>query len=161
MKNEHVNKKEIIDKITPVIDSIVKNLGLILVEVDFVNESGRWVLRIFIYNDLQPISHKECEEVTKGLDDYLDELIPIHYYLEVSSPGLTRKIKSQKEYAIFKGKKVKIKLKQPIEGFTDRVISAKIIDYNPQKGLKIQTISPEKEVIIEENKISSIHLDLI
>jgi len=161
VKQENVNKKRHIQKISPVIENILKNLDLILVEVDFVRESNRWFLRIFIHNDQQPITHKDCEKVTKSLDEYLDELIPVHYYLEVSSPGLSRKLKSQKEYAIFKGKKVKIKLKQPLEDLAEKIFYAKLLEYNPQYGLKVKIIGSEKEVVLEENKISSIHLDLI
>ena len=48
---------------------------------------------------------------SKILNDFLDELIPVKYYLEVSSPGLERKFKSDKEFIIFKGRRISIKCK--------------------------------------------------
>ncbi|OGI03824.1 MAG: hypothetical protein A2Y25_07200 [Candidatus Melainabacteria bacterium GWF2_37_15] len=98
-------------KIMPVVDKIVKDSGLILVEEDFVKEAGKWTLKIFIYNPEKPITHENCENVTRKLSEHLDEIITVPYYLEVSSPGIDRKLKSEREYHIFKGKRAKIKLK--------------------------------------------------
>jgi len=95
----------------PVVDKIVKDSGLILVEEDFVKEAGKWTLKIFIYNPEKPITHENCENVTRKLSEHLDEIITVPYYLEVSSPGIDRKLKSEREYHIFKGKRAKIKLK--------------------------------------------------
>ena len=95
----------------PIVDKIVKDSGLILVEADFVKEAGKWTLKIFIYNPEKPITHENCENVTRKLSEHLDEIITVPYYLEVSSPGIDRKLKSEREYHICKGKRAKIKLK--------------------------------------------------
>lgn len=95
----------------PVIEKAVEENGLTLIEADFTKESGQWTLKIFIYNPENPITHEDCTNVTKALNDYLDDLIESPYSLEVSSPGLERKLKSEKEYDIFKGKRAKVKLK--------------------------------------------------
>lgn len=106
-----ISKTEMNSKIMPVVDKIVKDSGLILVEEDFVKEAGKWTLKIFIYNPEKPITHENCENVTRKLSEHLDEIITVPYYLEVSSPGIDRKLKSEREYHIFKGKRAKIKLK--------------------------------------------------
>ncbi len=106
-----VNKAAINELIKPVIEKTVDESWLILVEANFTKEAGKWVLKIFIYNPKKPITHEDCERITRKLPDVLDELIPVPYNLEVSSPGLDRKLKSEKEYEIFKGKKAKVKMK--------------------------------------------------
>src|ERR1035437_6802948 len=111
MKQENINKKEIIDKVTPVVEKKAEEVGLIALEVDFKMEAGNWHLIIFIYSSEHDITHEDCKSLTKNLDDCLDEVITIPYYLEISSPGLERKLKSSKEYNLFKGKKAEIKLK--------------------------------------------------
>lgn len=106
-----VNKHEVNSQIMPLIEKIVKDHDLILVEADFVKDGGRWRLRIYIYHPQRPITHEDCENISRTVGDYLEELVPTAYSLEVSSPGLDRKLKSEKEYYIFKGKKAKVKLK--------------------------------------------------
>ena len=81
----------------------------------------------------------------------LDELIPFKYYLEVSSPGLDRKFKSEKEYIIFKGHDVLIKLKNSVEGIDAKTFSAVLLDYNESFGIKI--LYENKEFIIPMEKI--------
>jgi len=72
----------------PVIENTAMRYNLIPLEVSFEKESGHWFLRIFIYSSDHPVNHSDCEHITRGLGDLLDELIPFKYYLEVSSPGL-------------------------------------------------------------------------
>lgn len=152
-----VSKRDILAKVTPLIDKVVTDLGLIPLEIDFIKESGRWFLRIFIYSSDHPISHEDCEAVSRKLNEYLDELIDVPYYLEISSPGLDRKLKSPKEYIIFKGNDVKIKLKQALEDGT-KTFSAKLLDYAPQTGLKVKMLDSDKIINISESNINFIQL---
>ena len=153
---EPVNKKEIQEKINPVIEKVASHLNLIPIEIDFAKESGKWHLKIFIYSPEHLISHKDCEDLTRNLSDYLDQLIPVHYYLEVSSPGTERKLRSPREYVIFKGKQVEVKLKQPQEEF--KVFEAKIVDYNTKSGLQLSVLNNDKTLTVNPDNISSIKL---
>ena len=87
----------------------------------------------------------------------LDELIPFKYYLEVSSPGLDRKLKSEKEYIIFKGHDILIKLKTLIDETPLKTFEAKLLDYNESFGIKVKF--EEKEIIIPLEKIHSVKLN--
>lgn len=155
---ETVNKKKILETITPVIENIADRLGLVILEVSFVKESGRWFVRIFIYSQEHSISHQDCENLTRELDEYLDRLIPVPYYLEISSPGLDRKLKSPKEYNIFRGKKVEIKLEQPLEGMNNKIFQGYILGYSPDKGLTIHITDLDRKEDISEDNIASIRL---
>ena len=110
MKQE-INRYEILEKINPLIENTAMRYGYVPIEVDFAKENHRWFLRIYLYSPQKDVTLDDCEKVTRSLSDFLDELIPVKYYLEVSSPGLERKFKSEKEFVIFKGRNVSIKEK--------------------------------------------------
>ena len=154
---ENFNKRELIETITPVIENTAMRYGLIALEILFEKESNRWFLRIFIYSCEHNVSHLDCENMSRGLGDMLDELIPFKYYLEVSSPGLDRKFKSEKEYIIFKGHDVIIKLKNSVEGIEEKTLNAILLDYNESFGIKINY--KNKEYIVPMEKIHSTKLN--
>ena len=77
-------------------------------------------MRIYLYSKDHGITLDDCENVTRSLEGFLEELIPVKYYLEVSSPGLERKFKSEKEFIIFKGRRISLKLREPLLGETEK-----------------------------------------
>ncbi len=154
---EFLNKRELIETITPVIENTAMRYGLIPLEILLERENNRQFLRIFIYSPDHNVSHLDCENMSRGLGDMLDELIPFKYFLEVSSPGLDRKFKSEKEYIIFKGHDVIIKLKNSVEGITPKAFEAKLLDYNESFGIKIEY--ENQEFIIPIEKIHSTRLN--
>lgn len=155
---QNFSRKEIIDKITPVIENAAIKNGVIPIEIDFQKESGKWFLRIFIFNAEHPVDLDDCEKLTRSIDNFLDEIIPVKYSLEVSSPGLERKIKSSKEYTIFKGKKIKIKLKEEIEEVKEKIFIGTILDFQKNIGLTLQLENTEQILIIQEDNINSAQL---
>lgn len=158
MKQDNVNKSEIIKKVFPMAEKTAEEFGLKFLEVDFVEEFNKWHLRIFIYTTERPITHEDCEKVTEKLAEPLDLIIPIPYYLEVSSPGTERKLKTSQEYLIFKGNRVKIKLKQSLDNNLKTFIGT-IIDYNNEKGLIIKIEETNQTVEINEDNISFVKLE--
>ena len=157
MKQE-VNRHEILEKITPVIENTAVRFNLIPIEIEFVKENHRWFLRIYLYSNDHDITLDDCEKVTRSLNDFLDELIPVKYYLEVSSPGLERKFKSDKEFVIFKGRRISIKLKTPLEGETERIFKGEIIDWDDQEGLTFLRFEDGEELQIPKSNIQSAKL---
>lgn len=155
-----MNKSEILKNITPLIENAAMKLNLIPIEINFEKENGRWFLRIFIYKNNGDISHGDCENLTRALNLYLDELIDVKYYLEISSPGLERKLKSSREYVIFRGKKAKLKLKRLVDGIEGKVFDIKIGEYNGTDTLKVQRLSDGMEFDLKEEDILSIKLIL-
>lgn len=151
------DKKEIINKITPVVENTLMRFGFIPVEIDFVRENNKDILKIFIYSKTKPVTLDDCERISRSLDEFLDELIEFKYSLEVSSPGLTRKLKSEKEYLIFIGKLVSIKTKTN-DIFPNYKVEGKILDYNDEKGVLIEEVDTKKEYYININDIKSSNL---
>ncbi len=155
---EEVNRHEILEKVMPLVENTAMRFNLVPVEVDFTKENHRWYLRIFLFSYDHPVNLDDCENVTRSIQDFLDELIPCKYYLEVSSPGLDRKFKSDKEYLIFRGRNISIKLKQPLEGETEQIFKAKLVDYDEREGITIIRLEDEKEMVLPLSAIKSTKL---
>lgn len=153
-----INRHEVLEKITPLIENTAMRFGYIPIEIEFVKENHRWFLRIFLYSKEKDVTLDDCEKVTKSLSDFLDELIPVKYNLEVSSPGLERKFKSDKEFVIFKGRRVSIKLKNPLEGETEKIFKGEILDFNETEGLKFFRFDDAQELQIPRDNIQSAKL---
>lgn len=159
MEQKHFNKNEIIDKLLPLVENTAMRYGTIPLEVDFSKESGKWFLRIFLYKE-DGVTLDDCENVSRSLNPFLDELIPVKFYLEVSSPGLDRKLKSDKEYIIFQGKTINIKLKNCVEGIEEKQFLAQIIDFDKENGVTIKKIDNNNTYIIPIEKIQRAQLHI-
>lgn len=87
-----------------------------LVDVEFVKEAGNWFLRVYI-DKPGGITIDDCELISRALSDKLDEedFIVESYILEVSSPGLGRPLKKEKDFVRSQGQSVEVKLFRPIE----------------------------------------------
>ena len=155
---EYINKRELVEKITPVIDNTLMRFGLVPVEVELVKENHKWFLRIFIYSMEREVGIDDCERVSRSLSDFLEELIPFKYYLEVSSPGIERKLKSDKEYLIFKGKDINIKLKEPVDESGEKMFVAKIVDFDENTGLTVFAYKDKQNILIKKDNIISAKL---
>ncbi|PNH21314.1 ribosome maturation factor [Lachnospiraceae bacterium] len=94
-----------------------KALPFELVDVEFVKEAGTWYLRA--YCDMEGgIGVDDCAEISRRLSDWLDQedFIPENYILEVSSPGLGRQLKKDKDLLREIGKKVEGKYYRAVDG---------------------------------------------
>ncbi len=112
-----MSRKQILNNLFETIEPIVQNLGLELLDIEFTSDAGRPILRITIYNsDGTTLDH--CVTVDKTIGPLLEEMDPIpgSYNLEISSPGLERTLKRDKEYEVFAGKACRVNLYGPIEG---------------------------------------------
>lgn len=159
MEPKHFNKNEILEKLIPLIENTAMRFNVIPLEIDFSKENSKWFLRIFLYKQ-EGVSLDDCENVSRSLNPFLDELIPIKFYLEVSSPGLDRKLKSDKEYIIFQGRMIDLKLKSLIEGTEEKHFICRILDFDPERGVKVLKIDENKELVIPTDKIHKAQLHI-
>ncbi len=136
------------EKVKELILPILEEKDFKLVDIEFI-QSKRPILRIYIYNP-EGTSIDDCEWVSKRIGALLDveDIIKNSYILEVSSPGLDRKLKNLHEYEIFKGRNVVLKTKEPI---------------NEKKVFKgiLEGLEEEKVKISENNEIFKIPLEKI
>ena len=103
-----------------------------LVDVEYVKEAGIWYLRAYIDKE-GGFTVDDCELVSRRLSDLLDEedFIPDSYILEVSSPGLGRQLKKEKDFARSIGEEVEVKLYKAIN--KQKEFTGFLIDYDEEK----------------------------
>lgn len=103
----HVNIPE---KVMELAEPLVTHLGMELVDLEYKREGRSMVLRLFIDRE-GGITLDDCALVSRELSEVLDveDFIQAHYTLEVSSPGLNRPLKKEKDYLHYVGKLVRIK----------------------------------------------------
>lgn len=107
--------KKIINEVSPLVEGFLHESGMEMVDLEFRFESGRWTLRIFIDKE-GGVTVDDCANVNKELG-YLIEaknIIDYHYVLEVSSPGLNRPLKKEKDFMRSIGKMIKLELARPV-----------------------------------------------
>ena len=95
---------------------ITQKHGFELVDVEYVREVGVWYLRCYI-DKVGGITVDDCEVISRLLGEWLDkeDFIEDSYILEVSSPGLGRPLKKEKDFARSIGKDVEIRLYKAID----------------------------------------------
>ena len=96
--------------ISTVVEDIIAGSELELVDVEYVRERD-WYLRIFL-DKAGGIDLDDCQWVSEHISEYLDKKDPItdNYLLEVSSPGLDRVLKKEKDFIRYKGATVDLQL---------------------------------------------------
>ena len=99
-------------------EPIAAQQGAYLYDVEYIKEGGNWFLRVFADKEEGGISLDECEAVSRILSDALDKADPIaqNYYLEVSSPGIERKLKTEEHFRRYMGETVDVGLYRSING---------------------------------------------
>ena len=99
---------------------ILAKVGFDLWDVEYVKEGGEYYLRAYIDKE-GGITIDDCVSVSRELSDLLDEkdFIEEAYILEVSSPGLNRTLKKEKEFLRCIGRDVDVKTYKPVDGMKD------------------------------------------
>ncbi len=88
-----------------------------LVDLKFVSDGGRWVMRFFVDKE-GGVTVSDCERVSKRIGAILDVtgIVPGRYSLEVSSPGMNRLVKKEKDFKRFSGERIKLRVKSAVNG---------------------------------------------
>jgi len=110
-----VNNTE--SKVEALTAGIIEELGYELVDVEFVKEGQNWYLRFYLDKE-GGISIDDCEKASRRIEKLLDEkdVIEQAYILEVSSPGLDRQLKKDKDFVKYAGSVVDVKLYKAVDG---------------------------------------------
>jgi len=113
LSQAHIITKQVSELVEPVLEEI----GFELVDVEYLSKHGKWVLRLFIDKNAG-VTIDDCTRVSGEIGDLIDikDIIENEYVLEVSSPGLNRTLKKEKDFIRAIGKKIKMKTAIPIKG---------------------------------------------
>lgn len=125
--------KKLTDTVFEIANPIALANGCFVDDVEFKKEGSDYVLRVTI--DVEDdsdggVSIDQCEAVNRALSDSLDESDPIPqaYMLEVSSPGIDRELKKEKDFVRFMGRDVDVSLYKAKNG--SKLICGKLAAYN-------------------------------
>jgi ribosome maturation factor RimP len=98
-------------------ESLVVAAEMQLVDLEYRREGPGWMLRLFIDKE-GGVTVDDCARISRELGDLLDvkDIIPKAYVLEVSSPGLNRRVRKKEDFARFVGQKIQLWLIAPRDG---------------------------------------------
>jgi ribosome maturation factor RimP len=156
-QSQMADREAVIDKVIEIAERVGASEGIEIVDVDLVGGGRNRVLRIFIDRPPvlgqavdpaapQGVTLADCEFISHHVGTILDveDVIPgAGYRLEVSSPGVERKLTKPREFERFVGQKVKVVLRQPIENQrhltgTLKSFAAGVITLEPGPGKSVQ-----------------------
>lgn len=108
----------LVDELTRLIEPAIEGLGYELADLEMRVGNRDGFIRVFIDRVPDGIGLEDCEAVSRQISALLDveDLIPGRYSLEVSSPGLDRRLTKVEHYQRFMGENVHIKLRFPLDG---------------------------------------------
>jgi len=118
-----MNKEELIELLEPTVDA----LGYELIDID-LRSGSNGLLRLFIDKD-PGVTLSDCELVSRHLSDWLDveDPLPGAYVLEVSSPGVDRRLRTAEHFSAVVGQEIRVELARAVSGrrrFRGRLVSA-------------------------------------
>lgn len=149
MSKRETYEKKTEELITPLIDAE----GFELVDVEYVKEGADWYLRVYIDKD-GGITVNDCEEISRAFNEILDreDYIDDAYIFEVSSPGLLRPLKKDKDYQRNLGKLLEVKLFAPLNGVKE--FEAELKSYDKESATLV--MDDDTEVTVKRSEISLI-----
>ncbi len=139
------DRTAVTEKIQQIAERVGTSAGLEIVDVQLLGGGGSRLLRIFI-DKPEGVSHADCEFISQQVGTILDveDVVPgSRYTLEVSSPGVERKLTKAGEFERFVGQKIKVVLRQPVDNQRHWVGALKsfaegIITLEPSPGRSVQ-----------------------
>jgi len=149
-------KRELLDKIYEIADRVARPAGIEIAEIELLGTGAARVVRVSIDKE-GGVSHGDCESVSRQLSEELDagNVIPDEqaYQLEVSSPGVERRLSRPRDFERFVGQKIKVSLREPIEGA--KRYEGSLTSYS--EGI-VTLVTTEKTVAIPFDLISKANL---
>ena len=145
-------KKSVKDTVREAILTVVTELGYRIWDITYAKIGADYHLEITIDSDAG-IQIEDCERVHRAIDPILDEADPIEgfYYLEVSSPGIERELRTEEHILAFIGARVEAKLFSPKDG--KRAIRGTLTALKEGGAVSIAEDGGE-EILLQSNEIS-------
>lgn len=152
-----MKREQIEEIVTKEVEKIIEGTPLELVDVEYVRERN-WYLRVFLDKD-GGIDLEDCQSVSEQLSKVLDVKDPIvdNYLLEVSSPGLDRELKKDKDFIRYKGRSIDIHFFKPHNG--TKILVANLIEKNAAGMLVVSIDGKDEQIDMKEISQIRLHLD--
>ncbi len=156
-----MKKTEIEQYCTELVTPIIKAGDFELVDVEYVKEGADFYLRVYA-DKPGGITIDDCVLISRALEERLDaeDRIKVAYILEVSSPGLTRPLKKEKDFARSIGKLVDVKLYRQVNN--SKELTGVLMAYNEEEvQLMLDDGDAHEELTINRKDISMIRLAFV
>ena len=149
--------KNTVQTVWEIAEPIAESLGLVRWDVCFEKEGANYYLRIYIDKD-GGVGIEDCVNMSHALDGPLDEADPIDraYNLQVSSPGVERKLTRDFHFSYAMGEDVIVRLIRPCEG--KREFKGTLVDYSEEGDVTI-ALDEETEMTAAKKEIAFVKLD--
>ena len=154
-----MKKGEIEKYCESLVTPIIKDNHFELVDVEYVKEGSDYYLRVFADKE-GGINIDDCVLISRALEEKLDaeDKIEEAYILEVSSPGLTRPLKKDKDFKRSIGKLVEVKLYRAINGVKE--ISGYLESYS-ENEISLVDENSDETIVLKRSDISIIRLAFV
>jgi ribosome maturation factor RimP len=154
---ECMDRKGIEKAVEELLEPVLAKEGIEVVDVEYVRERD-WILRVFIDKE-GGIDLNDCQHISEEAGAILDEkdLISGNYMLEVSSPGLDRVLKKDKDFRRYAGEEVDVKLFAPLNGRKELKSFTARLDGLTDDG-KIRLTYQDEELILDKKQLSQMRL---
>ncbi|GGE25182.1 ribosome maturation factor RimP [Marinithermofilum abyssi] len=125
--------RKVTEAVEAIVEPILEEEGLELYETEFKKEGKNWYLRVYIDRPEGRVNLDDCSRISERLSKELDRVDPIPgaYFLEVSSPGAERPLKTEKHFRQAVGKHVYLTTYEPVDG--SKTFEGKLAAYTPEK----------------------------
>ena len=108
--------EQILNEFEKKIEQHLKEMNLELADLEYVRDGGYNYLRVYVEKMDETTTLDDCIDFSREIDGIADELIEEKFFLEVSTPGVERRLKKPKDFMRFLGEKVNVQAKSNIEG---------------------------------------------
>ena len=110
-----MEKPSIHRAVTELIEPVFRENNIELVDVEYKKVGKTWTLKVFIDKN-EGVKVDDCQKLSREIEDLIEvhELIDVSYVLEVSSPGLDRSLKKERDFLRNKGKQIQVKTFSPV-----------------------------------------------
>ena len=118
--SKELTMQDVVKQTKKCLSEIIAGTDYSVYDVEYVKEGPNWYLRIYIDKE-NGVNIDDCEFVSRKLEKLLDErdFIKQAYILEVSSPGINRRLKQAADFAKYRGHIVDVKLYKPVNGLKE------------------------------------------
>jgi ribosome maturation factor RimP len=128
-------KDQVREQAARIAEPILRNEGLELLDVEYLREGSRWILRLFIDKPGAPagkgVGLEDCQRASHAVETALEvaELVTHEYALEVSSPGINRPLTRPEHFLKYVGAKVKVKTYGPVGAPPRKSFTGTLVGY--------------------------------
>jgi ribosome maturation factor RimP len=147
---------EIAEQVRQILDGYLKERGIEIVDIIYRREQGGMVIRILI-DKPEGVTINECEELNNFLSGELDreDMMQDRYTLEVSSPGLDRPIKTDRDFERAMGRRLEITMYEAIDG--KKAHEGRLIGMDKENAVieseGVSTVIPRSKIALARLKV--------